>query len=190
MINKLQLVLFATWIISYIGLQMSKLFSMMFKLLFMLPDRLLSFSSMFDPFKLLEGELKIINATVQNNEKLSDITNKFKLFIKFYADNNGKFNMQDLTNFIQCAIFYIVYSINGKLVNAVIEQKIDSGKLNDTTNEINKRFICKHNNKEFELPYREMQLSGELGHNAVDNLIHSNEMIDDINDLIREIEGN
>jgi hypothetical protein len=105
--DKVRVALFVTWVWALFGLYMTKIFEGFFKLLLKLPDSVIPST---DTSKL---NVKVINAS----DGKKDITNKFKLFLKYYweqDEDGGGFSFDSLTRLLNCSMLYCSYLLTDK----------------------------------------------------------------------------
>jgi len=114
-VDKVQIVLYFTWCMAWCGLQLAKISSMFFKLILMMPD------SWIPQVQHNPSNIKIITASDGNK----DITNKLKLFLKYYWENDescvhadgsasGGFNFNKYRDLLNCSILYCSYLLTDK----------------------------------------------------------------------------
>ncbi len=104
--DKVRVAMFVTWLWALAGLYISKLFEMVFRLILKMPDNW--FCTGFNP----EGA-KILFASDGRKE----ITNKFKLFLKYYwekDDKGGNFSFASLQRLLNCSMLYCSYLLTEK----------------------------------------------------------------------------
>ncbi len=124
-IDKIQIVLYVTWLWALIGLYISKMFEYFFIQLLKIPDKFLALP--IGSVKNTQGhEINILYAHNGN----VNITNKFKLFMKLYwekggldaaHDSNG-FDFRKLSNVLGCSMLYCCYLLNDKTQELSPEQ--------------------------------------------------------------------
>ena len=127
--DKLQLVLFVTWLWVYIGLLLTKFLEYILKLLLKLPDALLNI-----PLATIENtnghDINIISAS----DGTDDITNKLKMLLRIYWQKGGDdqasdFNgvdCQKIFDLLKCTYIYMRYLIENKKESIHIEKSNNS----------------------------------------------------------------
>jgi hypothetical protein len=116
-VDKLQLILFVTWLWVYIGLIVTKILEKMLKVLLKLPDTLLNI-----PLSKVEStngdNINIISAVSNDGE----VTNKLKLLLRLYwqkggdeqvSEENG-IDCQKIFDLLKCSVIYICYFLEEK----------------------------------------------------------------------------
>lgn len=121
-IDKVRIVFFVTWLQSVITLYTAKLFETVLKLVLKLPDNWLAV-----PVAQLPQNIKILSAFNGNN----DVTNKFKLFLRYYCDKElkeGGFSFHSLQRLMNCSMLYCSYLLtdkNGNITPDKFWQNVD-----------------------------------------------------------------
>ncbi len=111
LVDKVRIAMFVTWLWALFGLYTAKAFESFFRLLLKMPDNWLV------SVQPVNG-VKIVSA----HDGQRDITNKFKLFLKFYweqdEDNtdlsNGGFSFASLQRLLNCSMLYCSYLLTDK----------------------------------------------------------------------------
>jgi len=117
-IDKLSVVLYVTWLWAWAGLYITKVFETFFKVILAMPDSWLSIpANMCNKIQTTQRKrINILNAATENGQ----ITNRFKLFLKYYwekasgdtaFDVNG-FSMDKASEFLNCSLLYCSYVIS------------------------------------------------------------------------------
>lgn len=115
-IDKVRVVFFITWAWAMFNIYTTKIFEAVFKLVLKLPDNWLAV-----PIARVPQNVRILTAS--NGQ--SDITNKFKLFLKYYCDKDlkeGGFSFQSLHRLMNCSMLYCSYLLTDKNGNIAPEQ--------------------------------------------------------------------
>lgn len=107
--DKVQLILFMTWVWALSGLYLTKLFELIFRAVLRLPDSWLGIFNNLDIVNDTGKHIHILHAT----NGVSPITNKLKLFLKYYwtydQDDGGRFSFQSLSKQLNCSVLYCSY---------------------------------------------------------------------------------
>lgn len=113
-VDKAKLVLTITWLWAMVGLYITKLFEQIFLLILKTPDNWLGIpANVISPVKNSMGKnIHIISASTDKG----NITNKFKLFLKFYWETinteTHSFDFANLTRLLNCSMLYCCYLLN------------------------------------------------------------------------------
>lgn len=106
MTDKVRIVMCITWVWAILGLYTAKAFELLFKLVLQMPDKWLNTTDTVNGVKILHA-----------SDGQSDITNKFKLFLKYYWENNepgGGFSFASLQRLLNCSMLYCSYLLTDK----------------------------------------------------------------------------
>jgi hypothetical protein len=113
LIDKVRVAMFVTWIWALFGLYVAKAFEGFFRLILKMPDSWLVFAAP-SAQKINEKEsVKIVSA----HDGKADITNKFKLFLKYYWEEdelNGGFSFDSFRKLLNCSMLYCSYLMTDK----------------------------------------------------------------------------
>lgn len=117
-IDKLKIVLYVTWVWAWTGLYITKMLETGFKLILLMPNSWLAIpASMCQDIETkTKKKISVLHATTT----AGNVTNKFKLFLKYYweqstnesaFDANG-FSMRKAREFLNCSLLYCSYIIS------------------------------------------------------------------------------
>ena len=112
-VDKVRVALFVTWMWALFGLYTAKAFEAFFKLILKMPDSWLYVAAPTTQRINDTNHVKIVAA----HDGTSDVTNKFKLFLKYYweADElNGGFSFNSLHKLLNCSMLYCSYLMTDK----------------------------------------------------------------------------
>lgn len=145
--DKVKLVLLVTKYWALASLFILKIFETIFIAILRLPDHWLS-------LPIVQKHVKVLSASDGN----SDITNKFKLFVKYYWENSeynkhGGFNFNNFSRLFGSSVLYCSYLLSDTDISCSPEQFVNNIKTlfikkdNDLVNKI------VNNNEKIELPF-------------------------------------
>jgi len=112
-VDKVRIVLFVTWVWALAGLYVTKAFESFFKLILKMPDNWLSMAAPTSQRINQNESVRIVAA----HDGKSDITNKFKLFLKYYwedSDLNNGFSFDSFHKLLNCSMLYCSYLMTDK----------------------------------------------------------------------------
>jgi hypothetical protein len=120
-VDKLQIALLVTWIWAWIGMQITKIFEWIFKLILSMPNSWIQINRQ----KITTTDNKnvhIVNAYTENGE----ITNKLVLFLKYFWENSSSesgmdsngFSVVKLINLLQQGLIFCSYLIDDRSSNS------------------------------------------------------------------------
>lgn len=128
LIDKVKVALYVTWLWAFFGLYTTKAFETFFTALLSMPDNWLEMPAACLSPKIentLGKKIKILSAYTESG----DITNKLKLFLKFYwekAPNNGNskhgFDFGHLKRLLNCSMLYCCYLLTDEANHIEPEQ--------------------------------------------------------------------
>jgi hypothetical protein len=130
-VDKLQFVLFITWLWVYAGLLMTKFLEYILKVLLKLPDTLLKL-----PITSVESTNgKNINIISAANEQ-GEITNKLKMLMRIYWQKGGDDQVSDengidckkIFDLLKCSVVYICYLLEEKNKMQTISTSLNTKK--------------------------------------------------------------
>lgn len=118
--DKMQVALYVTWLWAYAGLYASKAFETFFASILAMPDGWLEMpSKLVSEVSTTNGKkIKILSA----HTDMGEITNKLKLFLKFYWEQGGDdnstptngFDFMKLRKLLNCSMLYCCYLLTDK----------------------------------------------------------------------------
>jgi len=115
--DKVRLFMFITWLWAWLGIYMIKLFEFMFRLILYIPNSYLEFIPSSEIKTSSNNYVHIINTF---DERGNDITNKVKLFLKYYWEKTGpdtlcdvnSFNFNKLSNMLNISVMVCSYILS------------------------------------------------------------------------------
>ena len=108
LVDKVRVAMFVTWVWALFGLYTAKAFESFFKLMLKMPDTWLNMLAPKTQKLNSKESVKIVAAYDRN----FNITNKFKLFLKYYWEEdelNGGFSFDSLQRLLNCSMLYCTY---------------------------------------------------------------------------------
>lgn len=111
--DKIRVILFVTWVWAWVGLKITKMFELAFRLVLAMPNSWLK----LPPGTVTNTSGKKINILNAYSESGDDITNKLRLFLRWYwekggddsaHDSNG-FDFKYLAKMVNCSMLYCSY---------------------------------------------------------------------------------
>lgn len=109
LIDKVRVAMFVTWLWALFGLYTAKAFESFFKIILKMPDKWL----VMPGYNTTPEGVRILQAS----DGKQDITNKFKLFLKYYweqDENGGGFSFASLQRLMNCSMLYCSYLLTDK----------------------------------------------------------------------------
>ncbi len=125
-VDKVRVALFVTWVWALFGLYAARAFESFFKLILKMPDHWFGLVSNSHPINSRES-VRVVAA----HDGKSDITNKFKLFLKYYWEEDGVnsgFSFDSLRRLLNCSMLYCSYLMtdaNGSITPDKFWQNVD-----------------------------------------------------------------
>ncbi len=110
LIDKVRIAMFITWLWALAGLYTTKVFESFFRLILKMPDNWLAV-----PCIIPNSPTGVQILTASDGQR--DITNKFKLFLKYYwekDESGGAFSFQSLHRLMNCSMLYCSYLLTNK----------------------------------------------------------------------------
>lgn len=111
--EKIRVILFVTWVWAWVGLKITKMFELAFRLVLAMPNNWLKIPQ-GDITNTAGKKISILNAYSESGD---DITNKLRLFLRWYwekggdasaHDSNG-FDFKYLAKMVNCSMLYCSY---------------------------------------------------------------------------------
>lgn len=203
-INKVQIILYVTWMWAWVGLYTAKTFEYIFKMILTVPDDwLFPLNSIVKDIKTTDKKpIQILNAFKENGE---EITNKLKLFLHYYwteamadsaHDQNG-FDFRKFSALVQTPLMFCSYIVKDTL------DKVNNNTLNTKSNntfdillnDVHRIFVTRQGKKSFisHMPNLSEQEGLFLNHFTFDTEVphvENEESLFDVQSIIEKIEKN
>ena len=114
-VDKFKFIMLVTWIWAYIGMQISKMFNIMFRCIMLLPDKVFSIPNKIItcPKTKQDTYVHIIQA---KTDVCDDITQRFIMYLKFYWQKNigfaNGFLFSTFCKLFNCTSLYCLYVLS------------------------------------------------------------------------------
>jgi hypothetical protein len=170
LVDKMQVAMFVSWIWAFIGLRIAKAFELIFSMILKMPDSWLRCIPTRPIVNDHKERVVIRDATNQHGS----ITNKFKLFLRYYweSDQDGnKFSFPQLTRLLGCSMLYCSYLLtdsNGNIPPEQFYRNAHQFLISAKTAKPDQYTTRTGNNAPVDLPFGEVRFNGQRNQQSTD----------------------